>query len=106
MENGIKNTSDNPDVNSVPVNEDSSEPVAKESVDFIERAEKAAERLEQATKRLEEENIKSQAIEAKRILSGRSEAGTAPLPQETKEQRVQREINAMLGPLSPYRDKK
>jgi hypothetical protein len=48
----------------------------------IDKAEKVAARLEEANKRHEELIKRQEALEARRVLGGKSEGGTAPAPKK------------------------
>jgi hypothetical protein len=54
---------------------------------LIEQAEMAAQRLEHANKVMEELVKRQEAIEARRLLGGQSDAGIPREPQITKEQK-------------------
>ena len=60
---------------------------------LVDQATKAAERLEAANKRMEELVKKQEELEAKRILSGKSEAGMNA-PQMSEEEKLKMEIKA------------
>jgi hypothetical protein len=59
--------------------------------DLITKANLAAERLEAANKRMEELVRINEELEAKRILSGKSEAGSS-MPQMTQEEKDRAEM--------------
>lgn len=59
---------------------------------LVEQANKAAARLEQANKVSEELVKRMEAIESRRVLGGLSEAGQAPPPVMTEEEKFKVEM--------------
>lgn len=63
---------------------------------LIETARKVAERIEQANKRTEELLKRQEEIEARKIISGRSSAGTTIAPPIDPQVEVKNRVNEML----------
>ena len=84
------------------INPNSQDVITKYTENFISKAEAAAARLEEASKRNEEILKRMENLEAKRILSGHSEAGVAPPPQVDPQTQIELEANKYFKQLSPY----
>lgn len=75
--------------------------VNESTVSLIERAEAAALKIEEGNKKKAELLKLEEELEARRIVSGKSEAGFTPKPINPNDQ-IRDDINKMFGKRSPF----
>ena len=74
------------------------------TISLIERAEAAAKKIEEENKKRVELLRREEELEARKIVSGKSEAGFVPKPIDRNEE-IKEDINKMFGKASPFNRK-